>query len=234
VDVFISLKVGLKEACIAFAVELGKEGVMAVEDLSDVTEAEARDMMTRAGMSKLQQNKVIQAEEERRRVVSVSAAEAQRKHALVVAAKKKVLFLTLLLSLRLPFNPFFAHNLPAAAAAVGLERVHGLSLRENLLRKCSNGPNSVGSPFGSRSFFAACPFWVYSIRLSKGISRALHALNAPVYICLQAATTAAFRILGKPSIHEAAENGNIALVRDHVAADPTCVSKRNDVCDSQP
>jgi hypothetical protein len=158
-------------------VELGKEGVMAVEDLSDVTEAEARDMMTRAGMSKLQQNKVIQAEEERRRVVS--AAEAQRKCAPVVPAKKKVLLLTRLLSLRLPINPLFAHNLPAAAAAVGLGRVHGLSLRENLLRKCGNWPNSVGSPFDARRFLAACPCRVYSICLSKGTSRASACAQCP-------------------------------------------------------
>ena len=78
-DVFVSLKVGLKEACVAFAVELSKEGVMAVEDFSAVTEAEARDMMARAGMSKLQQNKIIQAEAERNSAAAAAAAAAAAK-----------------------------------------------------------------------------------------------------------------------------------------------------------
>ncbi len=82
----MSLKVGLKETCVAFAVELSKQGVMAVEDFSEVTEAEARDMMARAGMSKLQQNRVIQAEAERK---SAAAAEAQRKRDAEAAAAKK-------------------------------------------------------------------------------------------------------------------------------------------------
>ena len=90
-DVFVSLKVGLKEACVAFAVELSKQGVMAVEDFSEVTEAEARDMMARAGMSKLQQNRVIQAEAERKSAAAAAAAaaEAQRKRDAEAAAAKK-------------------------------------------------------------------------------------------------------------------------------------------------
>ena len=91
-DVFVSLKVGLKETCVALAVELSKQGVMAVEDFSEVTEAEARDMMARAGMSKLQQNKVIQADAERKSaaaaIAAAAAAEAQRKHDAAAAAAK--------------------------------------------------------------------------------------------------------------------------------------------------
>jgi hypothetical protein len=67
-DIFVALKVGLPESCAAFAVHLGKEGVMAVEDFSAVSEEEALDMMARAGMSILQQNKVIQAFAEQRKV----------------------------------------------------------------------------------------------------------------------------------------------------------------------
>jgi hypothetical protein len=48
---------------------------MAVEDFSEVTEAEARDMMARAGMSKLQQNRVVQAEAERKSAAAAAAAD---------------------------------------------------------------------------------------------------------------------------------------------------------------
>ncbi len=34
---------------------------------------------------------------------------------------------------------------------------------------------------------------------------------------------AAARIVGKPGIHTAAENGDVALVRDHIVADPACL-----------
>jgi hypothetical protein len=91
-DAFDSLKVGLKETCVALAVELSKQGVVAVEDFSEVTEAEARDMMARAGMSKLQQNRVIQAEAERKSAAAAAAAaaaETQRKRDAEAAAAKK-------------------------------------------------------------------------------------------------------------------------------------------------
>ena len=42
---------------------------------------------------------------------------------------------------------------------------------------------------------------------------------------LQAA--AAARIVGKPGIHTAAENGDVALVRDHIIADPACVQLKD-------
>jgi hypothetical protein len=86
-DVFVSLKVGPKETCVAFAVELSKQGVMAVEDFSEVTEADARDMMARAGMSKLQQNRVVQAEAERKSAAAAAAA-AKKAQDEAAAAKK--------------------------------------------------------------------------------------------------------------------------------------------------
>ena len=42
---------------------------------------------------------------------------------------------------------------------------------------------------------------------------------------LQAA--AAARIQGQPGIHQAAEIGNVRLVRDHFVADPTSIHKRD-------
>ena len=35
------------------------------------------------------------------------------------------------------------------------------------------------------------------------------------------------RIKGKPDILEAARSGDLSLVRDHVAADPSCVGRRD-------
>ena len=64
-----SLHVCLQEACDVFAKELNKQGVITVEDIDLMTEADARDMMARAGLSVLQQNK-IQAELQRYRLVS--------------------------------------------------------------------------------------------------------------------------------------------------------------------
>jgi len=49
---------------------------------------------------------------------------------------------------------------------------------------------------------------------------------------LQAA--AAARIAGKPDVLEAAKSGDTALVRDHIAADASCVHKRDDLCDPCP
>ena len=60
-DALVSLEVGLKKACVTFAEALCLEGVMHIRDVAEFTEAEARDMMTRAGMAKLQQNRVMQA-----------------------------------------------------------------------------------------------------------------------------------------------------------------------------
>ena len=49
---------------------------------------------------------------------------------------------------------------------------------------------------------------------------------------LQAA--AAARIAGKPDVLEAAGRGDTALVRDHIAADASCVNKRHFECDPYP
>jgi hypothetical protein len=67
-----SLHVCLQEACDVFAKELNKQGVITVEDIELMTEADARDMMARAGLSVLQQNK-IQAELQRVRYRLVSS-----------------------------------------------------------------------------------------------------------------------------------------------------------------
>jgi hypothetical protein len=48
----------LQEACGAFAKELNKQGVVTIEDIDLMTDADARDMMARAGLSVLQQNKI--------------------------------------------------------------------------------------------------------------------------------------------------------------------------------
>ena len=58
-DSFVKLKLGPKDRCVAFAESMNGEGVAKVSDLSLVREAEARRMMARAGMSELQQNKVM-------------------------------------------------------------------------------------------------------------------------------------------------------------------------------
>jgi hypothetical protein len=44
------------------------------------------------------------------------------------------------------------------------------------------------------------------------------------------AVAAASRVLGKPDILEAAKLGNVALVKDHVTAEPACVNKRSGRC----
>jgi hypothetical protein len=44
------------------------------------------------------------------------------------------------------------------------------------------------------------------------------------------AAAAAARIVGKPDICEAADRGQVALVKDHLLADPFCVFKRDDGC----
>jgi hypothetical protein len=49
----------LQEACGAFAKELHQQGVITIEDIDLMTDAEARDMMARAGMSVLQQHKML-------------------------------------------------------------------------------------------------------------------------------------------------------------------------------
>ena len=58
-DSFVKLKLGPTDRCVAFAESMNGEGVAEVSDLCLVREAEARRMMARAGMSELQQNKVM-------------------------------------------------------------------------------------------------------------------------------------------------------------------------------
>jgi len=49
---------------------------------------------------------------------------------------------------------------------------------------------------------------------------------------LQAAAVA--RIAGKDDVFQAARSGDTALVRDHIAADASCVNKRDFMCDPYP
>jgi hypothetical protein len=55
------IKVGPKHICAAFAGALIQQGVTSLHDLLKVAEADARDMLAHAGMSKLQQHTVMQA-----------------------------------------------------------------------------------------------------------------------------------------------------------------------------
>ena len=41
------------------------------------------------------------------------------------------------------------------------------------------------------------------------------------------AAAATDRIVGKPDIHTAAEYGDVALVKDHILADPACVNAKD-------
>jgi hypothetical protein len=60
-DALARIKVGPNHICAAFAGALSQQGVTSLHDLLNVAEADARDMLARAGMSKLQQHKVMQA-----------------------------------------------------------------------------------------------------------------------------------------------------------------------------
>ena len=60
-DALVALKIGAPNACAAFALSLSQEGVMGINDLSLFTEAEARDVLARAGVKELQLRKVMQA-----------------------------------------------------------------------------------------------------------------------------------------------------------------------------
>jgi hypothetical protein len=88
-DSLVSLKVGVSKACAEFAAALGKEGVLSIADLADLTEADARDVLTRAGMSKIQQNRVMQA------VAPAAASAAAKVRAVTLAAFSFILRLTL-------------------------------------------------------------------------------------------------------------------------------------------
>jgi predicted component of type VI protein secretion system len=61
VDALIELKIGLPKPCIAFAMQLGLEGVMCVDDLRLMSESEVHEMLRRLGFLKVQQLKLLQA-----------------------------------------------------------------------------------------------------------------------------------------------------------------------------
>jgi hypothetical protein len=60
-DALVALKIGLPKMCAAFAVSLSQEGVLSIDDLRLFSDAEARDVMHRAGLKELQQRKLMQA-----------------------------------------------------------------------------------------------------------------------------------------------------------------------------
>jgi hypothetical protein len=95
-DSLVSLKVGVSKACAEFAASLGKEGILSIADLADLTEADARDVLTRAGMSKIQQNRVMQAVAPAPAPAPVHAPTSAIAHALAPApAAAKVRSVTL-------------------------------------------------------------------------------------------------------------------------------------------
>jgi hypothetical protein len=67
-----SLHVCQQEACGAFAKELNKQGVITVEDIDLLTDVEARDLMARAGMSVLQQHKILGALQRHRQAAAAA------------------------------------------------------------------------------------------------------------------------------------------------------------------
>jgi hypothetical protein len=60
-DSLVALKLGATKACLAFAEVLHNDGVVCIADLACVSETDAHDVLTCAGMSKIQLNKVMQA-----------------------------------------------------------------------------------------------------------------------------------------------------------------------------
>jgi len=60
-DSLVALKVGVQKACASFAAALGHEGIMSMEDLCFLSDAQARELLARAGMKEVQQMKVMQA-----------------------------------------------------------------------------------------------------------------------------------------------------------------------------
>jgi hypothetical protein len=57
----MEFKIGLKKACVTFARSLADEGVMSLVELRPLPAAEARDLLQKSGMKKLQIDKVIAA-----------------------------------------------------------------------------------------------------------------------------------------------------------------------------
>ena len=61
VSEMMEFKIGLKKACVAFARSLADEGLMSFEELRPLPAAEARELLEKSGMKKLQIDKVIAA-----------------------------------------------------------------------------------------------------------------------------------------------------------------------------
>lgn len=60
-DALFSIGVGLKETCQGIAMKLFDQGVSSFEDLRSVSEQDARGILSKAGLNKIQENKIISA-----------------------------------------------------------------------------------------------------------------------------------------------------------------------------
>jgi hypothetical protein len=60
-DALVTLSIGVRNTCTAFALALSQEGVMSVADLRLLPEDNVRDMLSRVGMKELQQLKLMKA-----------------------------------------------------------------------------------------------------------------------------------------------------------------------------
>jgi hypothetical protein len=61
IDALVALKIGVQKTCAAIAVSLSQESVMSIEDLQLLSEAQVLDVLGRAGMTELQQVKLMRA-----------------------------------------------------------------------------------------------------------------------------------------------------------------------------
>ena len=57
----VALRIGVRKTCAVLAAALAQKGVMCIDDLRLLPEAEARDLLERAGFEKIQQLKLMQA-----------------------------------------------------------------------------------------------------------------------------------------------------------------------------
>jgi hypothetical protein len=280
-DSLVSLKLGAHKACAAFAEVLYHEGVVSVEDLSILSEAKTRDLLSRAGMKELQQMKVLQAIP--RAPPNLKSSSGLESHAVETAGAASAGFLA----------PSAGKREATAAAAAGCAHIEELDApapalfavrsphvqpfwmcgsctfhnadmtsqhcsvchsRRDPAKALSSLPHShdIFNDDGSPLFFSAFTFHPFPPALEQVQHlyipttslklKSPHLHHCPL-LCdafnqgacndapsspdssLQAA--AAARITGKPSIFQAAENGDFALVKDHVTVDPSCVCQQN-------
>jgi hypothetical protein len=60
-DALVALNIGVRKTCAALAAALEQKGVMRIDDVRLLPEAEARDLLERSGFEKIQQLKLMQA-----------------------------------------------------------------------------------------------------------------------------------------------------------------------------